>query len=62
MEKGNGLISKYDLEQYNSVYREPVIGSFRDIEIISMGPPSSGGLLLIHMLNVLENFNHMYQQ
>ena len=57
MEKSNGLISKYDLEQYDSVYREPVIGSFRDIEIISMGPPSSGGLLLIHMLNVLENFN-----
>ncbi|OUW80347.1 MAG: gamma-glutamyltransferase [bacterium TMED217] len=57
MNKSNGLISKYDLEQYRSVYREPVIGSFRDIEIISMGPPSSGGLLLIHMLNALENFN-----
>ena len=57
MEKSNGLISKYDLEQYRSVYREPVIGLFRDIEIISMGPPSSGGLLLIHMLNALENFN-----
>ena len=57
MQKSNGLISKYDLEQYRSVYREPVIGSFRDIEIISMGPPSSGGLLLIHMLNALENFN-----
>ena len=51
------LISKYDLEKYRSVYREPVIGSFRDIEVISMGPPSSGGLLLIHMLNALENFN-----
>ena len=57
MNKSNGLISKYDLEQYRSVYREPVIGLFRDIEIISMGPPSSGGLLLIHMLNALENFN-----
>ena len=57
MQKSNGLISKYDLEQYRSVYREPVIGSFRDIEIISMGPPSSGGLLLIHMLNALEYFN-----
>ena len=57
MEKSNGLISKYDLEQYRSVYREPIIGSFRDIEIISMGPPSSGGLLLIHMLSALENFN-----
>ena len=57
MQKSNGLISKYDLEKYRSVYREPVIGSFRDIEVISMGPPSSGGLLLIHMLNALENFN-----
>ena len=56
MQKTNGLITAYDLEKYSSVYREPVIGSFRDIEIISMGPPSSGGLLLIHMLNALENF------
>ena len=56
MQKSNGLITKYDLEKYSSIYREPVIGTFRDIEIISMGPPSSGGLLLIHMLNALENF------
>ena len=56
MERGNGLISEHDLRQYKPVYREPVIGSFKDIEIISMGPPSSGGLLLIHMLNALENF------
>ena len=56
MQKSNGLITAYDLEKYSSVYREPVIGSFRGIEIISMGPPSSGGLLLIHMLNALENF------
>ena len=56
MERGKGLISEHDLKQYKPVYREPVIGSFKDIEIISMGPPSSGGLLLIHMLNALENF------
>ena len=56
MERGNGLISEHDLRQYKPVYREPVIGSFKDIEVISMGPPSSGGLLLIHMLNALENF------
>ena len=56
MEKGNGLISKNDLANYSPVYREPVIGTFKDIEVISMGPPSSGGLLLIHMLNALENF------
>ena len=56
MERGNGLISERDLLEYSPVYREPVIGSFKDIEVISMGPPSSGGLLLIHMLNALENF------
>ena len=56
MQKSNGLITKHDLDKYTSVYREPVMGTFRDIEIISMGPPSSGGLLLIHMLNALENF------
>jgi gamma-glutamyltranspeptidase/glutathione hydrolase len=56
MAKGNGLISEYDLANYSPVYREPVIGTFKDIEVISMGPPSSGGLLLIHMLNALENF------
>ena len=56
MERGNGLISERDLLAYSPVYREPVIGSFKDIEVISMGPPSSGGLLLIHMLNALENF------
>ena len=56
MERGNGLISERDLLEYAPVYREPVIGSFKDIEVISMGPPSSGGLLLIHMLNALENF------
>ena len=57
MKKGNGLINHNDLIKYSSIYRQPVIGTFRDIEIISMGPPSSGGLLLVHMLNAIENFN-----
>ena len=56
MERGNGLISHNDLKAYQSVYREPVIGTFKGLEVISMGPPSSGGLLLIHMLNAIENF------
>lgn len=56
MERGNGLITKEDLSDYHSVYRAPVIGKFRDVDIISMGPPSSGGLLLVHMLNMLETF------
>ena len=56
MNKGTGLITHEDLINYSSVYREPAIGSFKDLEIISMGPPSSGGALLIHMLNMLEKY------
>ena len=57
MKKGNGLISIDDLKNYSSKYRDPIIGSFKEYEIISMGPPSSGGALLINMLNMLENFS-----
>ncbi len=56
MIRGNGLISIEDLKSYTSVYREPIIGSYKDYKIISMGPPSSGGILLVNMLNMLENF------
>ena len=56
MKTNNGLISHDDLKEYNSVYREPIVGSYRGYTIISMGPPSSGGPLIIQMLNMLENF------
>ena len=56
MKKGNGLISLEDLNNYSSKYREPIQGSYKEYNIISMGPPSSGGILLINMLNMLENF------
>jgi len=57
MRLNNGLISKKDLENYDSIYRDPVLGSYRGYQIISMGPPSSGGALLIQMLNMLENYD-----
>ena len=57
MKKNNGLITKNDLANYQSVYRNPVVGSYRGSKIVSMGPPSSGGALLIQMLNMLENYN-----
>ena len=57
MKANNGLITYEDLKEYNSVYRKPVIGSYRGYTIISMGPPSSGGPLIIQMLNMLENFD-----
>jgi len=57
MKKGNGLISLEDLKNYSSKYRDPIKGSYKNYEIISMGPPSSGGALLVNMLNMLEYFS-----
>ena len=57
MNKGLGLISYQDLTEYDSKFRKPVKGSFNEYEIISMGPPSSGGTILIEMLNMLELFS-----
>ena len=56
MKRGNGLITKEDLINYESRYRDPVLGTYKGHDIISMGPPSSGGALLINMLNMLENY------
>ncbi|MDQ7816133.1 MAG: gamma-glutamyltransferase [Melioribacteraceae bacterium] len=55
--KNDGIFSIYDLEQYATIEREPIIGTYRGHQIVSMAPPSSGGICLIEALNVLENFN-----
>jgi gamma-glutamyltranspeptidase/glutathione hydrolase len=52
-----GLITKEDLAMYAAKERAPVRGSFRGYDVISMPPPSSGGVALIEMLNMLETFN-----
>jgi gamma-glutamyltranspeptidase/glutathione hydrolase len=49
-----GLITREDLAAYRAVERPPVTGSFLGHEILSMGPPSSGGTALVEMLNILE--------
>ena len=54
MKNVGGWITHKDLENYTSKYRDPIKGSFQDYDIISMGPPSSGGILLIHMLNMFD--------
>ena len=56
MDKDAGFITYEDLISYESKFREPVKGEFKQYEIISMGPPSSGGTILIEMLNMLELF------
>ena len=55
MEKNDGLITKEDLLNYEPVWREPIKGSYRGYDIISMAPPSSGGTHILQILNVLEN-------
>ena len=53
MDNAGGWITLEDLKNYSSKYREPVYGQFNDFKIISMGPPSSGGILLVLMLNMI---------
>lgn len=54
MKKEGGLITERDLASYEAVIREPVTGSYRGYSVHSMPPPSSGGVHLIEMLNILE--------
>lgn len=56
MERGGGLMTRADLEAYRVVEREPVRGSYRGYEVVSMPPPSSGGVHLVQMLNMLEGW------
>ena len=57
MERIGGLVTREDLAAYRSAWREPVRGTYREHEIVAMPPPSSGGVLLVQMLNMLEPFD-----
>ena len=50
MQRGGGLITHEDLESYEAVWREPVTGIYRGHKVISMPPPSSGGIALLQLL------------
>jgi gamma-glutamyltranspeptidase/glutathione hydrolase len=52
--EAGGRMTRGDLESYEPIVREPVRGSYRGYDVVSMPPPSSGGVHLIEMLNVLE--------
>jgi gamma-glutamyltranspeptidase/glutathione hydrolase len=56
VQEAGGLMTADDLSQYRAVERPPIRGSYRGHDIVSMPPPSSGGVLLVEMLNVLEGF------
>ncbi len=57
MQKGGGLITADDLAHYEVKEREAIRGSYRGYEIISAPPPSSGGITLIEILNILEGYD-----
>ncbi|UCG85820.1 MAG: gamma-glutamyltransferase [Gemmatimonadota bacterium] len=57
MQRGGGLITEEDLAIYRARERTPITGSYRGYDVISMPPPSSGGTILVEMLNILEGFD-----
>lgn len=57
IERGHGFITADDLRDYIAVERPPLLSKFRGYDIITMPPPSSGGVALIEMLNILDGFD-----
>ena len=54
MARGGGVMTKADLATYTAIWREPLRGRFRGYEIITMPPPSAGGIVMLQTLNVIE--------
>jgi gamma-glutamyltranspeptidase/glutathione hydrolase len=57
MSANGGLISKRDLAEYQAKARTPIRAKYHGYELIAMPPPSSGGVIMVEMLNILENFD-----
>jgi gamma-glutamyltranspeptidase/glutathione hydrolase len=57
MKAGGGIITKDDLANYRAVERQPIHGRYRGYDVYGPPPPSSGGIGLVQMLNILENFD-----
>lgn len=56
MKRGNGIISHQDLIDYKAIWRDPIVGYYKGHKIISMPPPSSGGIALLALLQSVENY------
>lgn len=54
MKRGNGLITHADLKAYEAVWRKPISGTYKNYKVISMPPPSSGGVALLQLLKSVE--------
>lgn len=56
MKRGGGIITQTDLDNYHAVWREAVIGKYKNLKVISMPPPSSGGIALLQLLKFVEPY------
>jgi len=56
MKRGGGLITRQDLAGYQAVWREPITAHYKNYRIISMPPPSSGGIALVQLLKMVETY------
>jgi gamma-glutamyltranspeptidase/glutathione hydrolase len=57
MRRGGGIITEEDLAKYQAKERTPIRGTYRGYDIISMAPPSSGGIAMVEMMNILEGYD-----
>ncbi|HYH56999.1 MAG TPA: gamma-glutamyltransferase, partial [Anseongella sp.] len=56
MKRGGGIIDRDDLKQYKAVWRKPLTGTYKNYRVISMPPPSSGGVALVQLLKMVEPY------
>lgn len=56
IKKDGGVMTLDDLKDYKAIWREPLVGTYRNRTMITMPPPSSGGVAMLQMLNVLEGY------
>jgi len=56
MQNGKGIITKADLQNYHSIWRKPLVGSYKGYKVITMPPPSSGGIALLQLLKSVEPY------
>ncbi|MGY8797045.1 MAG: gamma-glutamyltransferase, partial [Woeseiales bacterium] len=61
MGRSNGLITAEDLENYEAIWRAPLRATWRDYEIVSAPPPSSGGFAIIQLLKMKDNLEHYFE-
>lgn len=56
VQKNGGLITTEDLEKYEAVWRDPIVFNYKDIKVISMSPPSSGGVTINQIFKMMEPY------